>query len=152
MISFRRQGESEVACSLIGSETNRIYNELAENNNVCRSRSLHEPNLKQVMTLDEARELLNLELKVTKKEVKAAYRRAARLWHPDRAPAGQESIYRARMQQVNEAYQLIVQFIENYRYALVDTAGPEDLQKWWADRFYTGVWGPPPPKDQKGND
>lgn len=99
------------------------------------------------MPLKEARELLSLDLKVTKKEIKAAYRRAARRWHPDRAPAGEEANYRARMQQVNAAYQRIVQFIEDYRYDLVETAAQEDLQKWWADRFYTGVWGPPPPKD-----
>ena len=52
------------------------------------------------------------------------------------------------MQEINAAYQRIVQFIEAYRYDLVESAGPEDLQKWWADRFYTGVWGPPPPKVQ----
>jgi DnaJ-class molecular chaperone len=99
------------------------------------------------MPLEEARGLLNLDLKATRKEVKSAYRRAARRWHPDRAPAGEEANYRARMQQVNAAYQRIVQFIESYRYNLVESAGPEDLQKWWADRFYTGVWSPPPPKD-----
>jgi DnaJ-class molecular chaperone len=105
------------------------------------------------MTLSEARELLDLEPKATKREIKTAYRRAARLWHPDRAPAGEEAHYRTRMQQINAAYQRIVQFIEAYRYDLVESAGPEDLQKWWADRFYTGVWGPPPPKDQDdGND
>ena len=104
------------------------------------------------MTLEEARELLNLGLKATKKEVKAAYRRAARRWHPDRAPAGAEATHRARMQQINAAYQLIVQFIEDYRYDLVESAGPEDLQKWWADRFATGVWGPPPPKEPEGGD
>ena len=102
------------------------------------------------MTLEEARKLLDLPIKATKKEIKAAYRRAARLWHPDRAPAGEEARYRLRMQQVNAAYQRLVQFIEGYRYDLVESAGPEDLQKWWADRFYTGVWGPPPPKDQDG--
>jgi preprotein translocase subunit Sec63 len=100
------------------------------------------------MTLKEARELLDLELKATRQEIKAAYRRVARRWHPDHAPEGAEALYRARMQQINAAYQRIVQFIEAYRYELEDGAGPEDLQQWWADRFYTGVWGPPPPKDQ----
>ena len=104
------------------------------------------------MTLEEARELLSLGLKATKKEIKAAYRRAARRWHPDRAPAGAEAPCRARMQQINAAYHLIVQFIEDYRYDLVESAGPEDLQKWWADRFATGVWGPPPPKEPEGGD
>jgi DnaJ-class molecular chaperone len=102
------------------------------------------------MPLEEARKLLDLSPKATKKEIKAAYRLAARLWHPDRAPAGAEADYRIRMQQVYAAYQRIVQFIEAYRYDLVESAGPEDLQKWWASRFYTGMWGPPPPKDQDG--
>jgi DnaJ-class molecular chaperone len=105
-----------------------------------------------MMTLEEAREVLNLPLKVTKKEVKAAYRRAARRWHPDRAPAGAEPAHRARMQQINAAYQRLVQFIDDYRYDLVDKAGPEDLHTWWADRFATGVWGPPPPKEPKTGD
>ena len=49
----------------------------------------------RIMTLAEARELLDLEPKATKKEIKTAYRRAARLWHPDRAPAiGEEALYR----------------------------------------------------------
>ena len=45
------------------------------------------------MTLKEAREILNLGLKATRKEVGAAYRRAARRWHPDLAPAGAEADY-----------------------------------------------------------
>jgi preprotein translocase subunit Sec63 len=109
-------------------------------------------NLNQMMTLEEARQLLGLDLQATRKEVRAAYRRAARRWHPDRAPAGAEEDYRARMQQVNAAYQLIVQFIENYCYTLVDRAAPDSLQKWWTDRFYTGVWGPPASKNQDGGD
>ena len=104
------------------------------------------------MKLDEARQLLNLGSQATKKEVRAAYRRAARRWHPDRAPGGEEQNYRTRMQQINAAYQRLVQFIEDYRYDLVESAGPEDVQKWWTDRFYTGVWGPPPPEDQDGGD
>lgn len=104
------------------------------------------------MSLEAARGLLRLDIKVTKKEIKAAYRREARRWHPDAAPAGEEAVYRDRMQQINAAYQRLVQFIEDYRYDLVDSAGPEDLQKWWADRFYTGVWGPPPRKDPEDSD
>jgi DnaJ-class molecular chaperone len=104
------------------------------------------------MSLEEARGLLRLDIKATKKEIKAAYRREARRWHPDAAPAGEEVVYRERMQQINAAYQRLVQFIEAYRYDLQEQAGPEDLQKWWADRFYTGVWEPPPRKDPEDND
>jgi preprotein translocase subunit Sec63 len=96
------------------------------------------------MTLEEARELLELGRQASRKEIRNAYRRAARHWHPDRAPASQEAEYRARMQQVNTAYQKILQFIESYRYELVEKPDPEDPMNWWHNRFATGVWSPPP--------
>jgi preprotein translocase subunit Sec63 len=101
------------------------------------------------MTLDEARELLGLALQATRKEIKAAYRRGARRWHPDRAPSGQEETYRQRMQQINAAHQKLVQFMEEYRFELVEKSPPEDLQEWWNKRFASGVWEPPPPRDSE---
>ncbi|MEW6387569.1 MAG: J domain-containing protein [Thermodesulfobacteriota bacterium] len=95
------------------------------------------------MTLKEAREILGLGLTATRREIKAAYRRAARRWHPDRAPQGAEGEYRAQMQRINDAYQRILQLLEAYRYDLGDAAPVDDVQSWWASRFYTGVWGPP---------
>ena len=99
------------------------------------------------MTLDEARELLGLDQQATRKEIKAAYRRTARRWHPDRAPEGLEETYRQRMQLVNAAHQKLVQFMDDYRFELVEKSDPEDIQEWWNKRFATGVWGPPPPRD-----
>ncbi|OGP74922.1 MAG: hypothetical protein A2Y80_08200 [Deltaproteobacteria bacterium RBG_13_58_19] len=96
------------------------------------------------MDLKEAREIMGLGLTATRREIKAAYRRAARRWHPDRAPQGAEGEYRAKMQQINDAYQRILQLLEKYRYDLTDAAPTEDVQSWWSSRFYTGVWGPPP--------
>ncbi|MBI4643732.1 MAG: J domain-containing protein [Deltaproteobacteria bacterium] len=99
------------------------------------------------MTLEEARELLSLDLQATRKEIRAAYRRAARRWHPDRSPAGLEETYRERMQQVNAAHQKLIQFIEEYRFELVEKSAPEDHMQWWHNRFASGVWAPPPPRD-----
>jgi DnaJ-class molecular chaperone len=98
------------------------------------------------MTLEEAREILGLPVKASRREIRAAYRRAARRWHPDRAPAGSEAEFRSRMQEINAAYQAVLKFLEDYRYDLVEPAGPEDVQKWYTSRFYTGVWQPPPAK------
>lgn len=98
------------------------------------------------MTLEEARELLGLGLKATRKEIRAAYRRAARHWHPDRAPQGETRAFQERMQQINRAYQRIITFIEDYHYELVDTGVSQEYQRWWTSRFYTGVWGAPPPR------
>lgn len=100
------------------------------------------------MTLKEARELLGLGQRASRKEIRSAYRRAARRWHPDRAPSPQaEAEYRERMQQVNLAYQRIQQFIEDYRFELLEKPASEDLMNGWYNRFATGVWTPPPDAD-----
>ncbi|MGQ9689450.1 MAG: J domain-containing protein [Desulfobaccales bacterium] len=96
------------------------------------------------MTLKEARDTLELGISATRQEITRAYRRAARRWHPDRAPEGREAEYHARMQQVNAAYQRLKEFLENYRFHLEDTETGEDVEQWWQERFYTGVWGRPP--------
>jgi len=101
------------------------------------------------MTLKEARDILELGQSATRQEISRAYRRAARRWHPDRAPDGREEEYRAHMQQVNAAYQRLKEFVENYRFPLEDTETAEDVEEWWQERFYTGVWGRPP---QEGRD
>ena len=105
------------------------------------------------MTLEESRILLGLDLKASRKEIRAAYRRAAQRWHPDRAPITQEVEYRDRMQQVNLAYQRLLQFIEDYRFELVENVARDELMDWWQNRFATGVWSPPPPRDpEEGQD
>ena len=104
------------------------------------------------MTLREARAILGLGLTVTRQEITRAYRRAARRWHPDRAPDGREEEYRARMQQVNAAHQRLREFLEGYRFRLEDTETGEDVAEWWQDRFYTGVWGRPPEKSKASQD
>lgn len=102
------------------------------------------------MTLKEARDILGLELTASRQEITRAYRRAARRWHPDRAPDGQEEGYRAHMQQVNAAYQRLKEFLDAYRFRLEDTETTEDVEEWWQERFYTGVWGRPP-EERRGS-
>ena len=100
------------------------------------------------MTLEEARKLLGLGQHASRHEIRSAYRQEARRWHPDRAVnRNEEAEYRQRMQQVNLAYQRILQFIEEYRFELVENSSQEDLMQWWNNRFATGVWSPPPPKN-----
>jgi DnaJ-class molecular chaperone len=95
------------------------------------------------MTLKEARERLGLGAEATRQEIRDAYRRAARRWHPDRAPAGEEEEFRRRMQVINAAYQRLKTFVEHYRYHLEETEEEADLSEWWQERFNVGVWGGP---------
>jgi DnaJ-class molecular chaperone len=100
------------------------------------------------MTLKEAREVLGLGITASRREIQAAYRRAARRWHPDHAPPGAEEEYRARMQEVNLAYAQVRRFLEKYRYHLEEDEVTEDYQRWWYERFGVGVWTPPPKKSE----
>lgn len=104
------------------------------------------------MTLKEARDILKLGLTATRQEISRAYRRAARRWHPDRAPDGREEEYRAHMQQVNAAYQRLKEFLESYRFPLEDTETEEDVEEWWQERFFTGVWSRPPKEPRESPD
>ena len=88
----------------------------------------------------------------TREDITQAYRRAARRRNPHPAPGAQEQECRGRMQLINEAYQRLKVFLEGYRYRLEDTENVEDVGEWWRERFYTGVWGPPPEKGQSPED
>ena len=88
------------------------------------------------MDLEQARQILELDREVTRQQIKAAYRRAARRWHPDKAPPEQQALYHLRMQEVNEAYRRILTFLENYRYRLEESiAAKDDYQSWWQSHF-----------------
>jgi len=104
------------------------------------------------MTLEEARKILGLGQFASRDEIRSAYRQKARRWHPDRVlDPEEEGKYRHCMQQVNLAYQRILQFIEEYRFELVENSSQEDLMQWWHNRFATGVWSPPPTGDAGGD-
>jgi hypothetical protein len=51
---------------------------------------------------------------------------------------------------VNAAYQRLKEFLDAYRFRLEDTETTEDVEQWWQERFYTGVWGRPP-KEHRGS-
>lgn len=95
------------------------------------------------MNVEQARQILELGLEATRQEIKAAYRRAARRWHPDRAPSDQQAEYHARMQEINEAYRYLLNFIDNYRYRLEEpqaAAATADYEQWWHQHFGTMGW------------
>jgi hypothetical protein len=70
--------------------------------------SLQEP--MQAMTQQSARELLGVNENCTRAQIKAAYRRMASQWHPDRLECTTEQVRRlatAQMAAINEAYHLL---------------------------------------------
>ncbi len=81
-------------------------------------------------SLDKARELLKLEEKFSLREVKEVYRRLALRWHPDQAGRGRSADAEERMKELNEAYELLVDYCERYPIPL----GIDSLRE--TDPFY----------------
>ena len=67
---------------------------------------------KAVMTPQQAASILGVSLNATEQEVKAAYRKLCKIWHPDRNQ-GNEDAAKRKMQQINEAYSVMSQYIKN---------------------------------------
>lgn len=85
-----------------------------------------------------AREILGLEETATLKEIKNAYRRASKRWHPDHRSAEKDPDSNKKMQEINRAYQVLLEFIKNYRYVLVSGKDEKfDAEAWWWKKFGT---------------
>ena len=63
------------------------------------------------MNIEEALRVLDIPPYVTKYEIKKRYKELATRYHPDR------SIESKKMVEINEAYKLIMEYIENFRYS-----------------------------------
>ena len=98
---------------------------------------------KQWQEITKARDLLGLGDKATMAEIKLAYRSYAKLHHPDLA--GNSSFNQKKMLAVNEAYQTLLHYCENFSYPLTDNSAMElevDDEDWWMNRFGSDpLWG-----------
>jgi preprotein translocase subunit Sec63 len=95
------------------------------------------------MDVTTARQILGLDLLATRQEIQEAYRRAARRWHPDTAPPEQQALCHQRMLAVNEAYQVILTFLDNYRYRLEELPETkDDYESWWHSHFGASMGWP----------
>jgi len=93
-----------------------------------------------------ARELLGLGDQATLGEIKKAYRRLARKYHPDLARSRGEATggQGREMQMLAEAYQILMEYCRQFRFPLTPGEGqPLDGEDWWMERFGDDpLWGP----------
>ncbi len=86
--------------------------------------------------IEWAREVLGLGESATLEEIKFAYRRACKKWHPDVRIKDEESNINREIQDINRAYHLLLEFIKNYRYVLVENNEENfDADSWWWEKF-----------------
>lgn len=98
------------------------------------------------MNLEQARQLLELDITATRREIRAAYRRAARRWHPDAVAPEERAVCHQRMLEINEAYHRILAFLETYRYHLEEVPKTkDDYDAWWQSHFGQSMGWPNEP-------
>ena len=67
--------------------------------------------------INEARELLELEETATLKQIKQAYKRAAKRYHPDKCKDEDKAKCDEMMKKINEAHELIMKYCAEYSYS-----------------------------------
>ena len=89
------------------------------------------------MNAADARQLLAVQAKASPSEVKSAYRRVIKLWHPDRFPSDSASYSEAirRTQRINAAYRLLEPDDRSQELQQSDAQAPAwKSSRWWPFR------------------
>lgn len=73
--------------------------------------------------IGEARKVLGLGEEATREEIKSRYRELMKKYHPDRLPASEESLEKAK--QITWAYDIISSYCDNYRFSFRE----EDVER-----------------------
>ena len=86
--------------------------------------------------IDEARRLLGLGDAATLKEIKSAYRRLARHYHPDKHGSTLEG-NEEMMKSLNRAYKVLVDYCNDYKYSFKE----EDIARTYPYDEYVRRYG-----------
>ena len=97
---------------------------------------------KEWQAIVRARKILGLGDKASLAEIKKAYHRLSKKYHPD-TQQGRDGTDREMMYKLTEAYNLLMRYCDSYRFPLVPPEGHiYDAEDWWMDRFgQDPLWG-----------
>jgi hypothetical protein len=90
-----------------------------------------------------AKNLLELQDRATMKEIRGAYTRLLKRWHPDTHPEDRQACCEMTAGIV-EAYRVIVAYCDAYEYSFAEEELRRHLsdEEWWLDRFgQDPLWG-----------
>jgi hypothetical protein len=98
-------------------------------------------NRKEWQAVEKARDLLRLGDRATLGEIKRAYHRLCKQYHPD--AGGEQRNDAEAIYQITAAYELLMRYCDEFRFPLAPRDGDVyDAEDWWMDRFgQDPLWG-----------
>lgn len=93
--------------------------------------------------IQAAKEILGLDDKVTRADLKKIYRRLSKKFHPDTAEKEDARQKGAHFLDIAKAYTIIMEYCDHYPVPLSpDEESSMSAEEWWMDRFgQDPLWG-----------
>lgn len=92
--------------------------------------------LPQFRVLNKARKTLGIPEIATVDQIKSVYRKLALRYHPDRCAGSFKPLYTKKMAEINHAYRVIMDYIQNYTYIFTEKAYREQDTEYAVRRFF----------------
>jgi DnaJ-class molecular chaperone len=94
--------------------------------------------------IDKARKTLELGEKATMEQIKKAYRRLSKKWHPDACGEKDKDLCREKMAEISGAYKIIMKYVKDYSFSFSEeTVIEESPEERWKKQFGKDpLWGP----------
>ncbi len=93
-------------------------------------------NLLSYRALNKARRILGLPEIATMEQIKNAYRKLVMAYHPDRCTDKDKSLCTKKMAEINNAYKLVTNYIQNYKYMFTEKSYKEQDMEYAVRRFF----------------
>ena len=92
--------------------------------------------------INKARETLELPGLATFEEIKGAFRRLSKKWHPDSCKKS-EKLCHKKMKEINKAHRTLLNYVENYRYSFSKEKITQDSieERWMRQYGCDPLWG-----------
>ncbi|MCS7278601.1 MAG: DnaJ domain-containing protein [Thermodesulfobacteriaceae bacterium] len=86
--------------------------------------------------IEVARKILKLPIRTTRREIIEHYKNLSKIFHPDKG-GDEES-----MKKLNEAYEILMKYCDNYLILLAPNDNISDPEEWWFEHFGEDpIWG-----------
>ncbi len=87
-------------------------------------------------TLNKARKVLGVPEIATLDQIKTAYRKLVLTYHPDRCFDRDKPLYTRKMAEINRAYRILMDYVQNYKYIFTEKAYREQDTEYAVRRFF----------------